>query len=405
MSAPAAEVLVDDVPIPTDVRISAPRNAPEALRRFSGAWVGSWGGALHHILVVENIAADGDARVVYAIGDNPAVGVKRQWHRLLATVSGDTLTIATSIVATYTLTASGGLKASYRSGGTIVSNAALHRIALDDLTRPNATIAWTKPGELLDTTLREGGKPVRLEVVIDKPVGEGPFPLLVFNHGSTGMGTEPAWFTATWSSREIADFFVQKGWMVEFPQRRGRGKSDGLYDEGFAPDRAQGYSCDPERSLPGAERALDDLGAAIAALRRRPDVAGGPVLIGGQARGGVRSVAYAGLHPEQVLGVLNFVGGWLGEGCEAAGEVNGKLFRRGGKFARPTLWLYGRGDSFYSIAHSRANFDAFKSAGGEGEFFELDVPNGYGHGLIGHPNLWAEPVEKYLIAVGAPRSR
>ena len=89
MSASAAEVLVDDVPIPTDVRISAPRNAPEALGRFSGAWVGSWGGVLHHILVVENIAADGDARVVYAIGDNPAVGVKRQWHRLLATVSGD----------------------------------------------------------------------------------------------------------------------------------------------------------------------------------------------------------------------------------------------------------------------------------------------------------------------------
>ena len=85
--------------------------------------------------------------------------------------------------------------------------------------------------------------------------------------------------------------------MVAFPQRRGRGKSDGLYDEGFAPDRTQGYSCDPNRSLAGADRALKDLGAAIAALQRRPDVAGEQILLGGQSRGGALSIAYAGMHP------------------------------------------------------------------------------------------------------------
>jgi len=44
---------------------------------------------------------------------------------------------------------------------------------------------------------------------------------------------------------------------------------------------------DADRSLAGAERALIDVDAAIAALRRRPDVAPLPVLIGGQSRGGV----------------------------------------------------------------------------------------------------------------------
>src|SRR5438128_762564 len=48
----------------------------------------------------------------------------------------------------------------------------------------------------------------------------------------------------------------------------------------------------------------------------------------------------------------NFVGGWLGEGCRTAGEINGTLFQRGEKFARPSLWLYGQQDSFYSIEHS-----------------------------------------------------
>ena len=400
----AADMLIDDVPIPADVQVSIPRNVSETLSRFSGAWVGSWGGQLHHILIVENIIANDKARVVYAVGDNAVVGVKSQWHRYEATVSGDTLTIAGTFDATYTLTPSDSLKATYRRSG-IVAQATLSKIAFAELTLPKVTIAWTTPSEFLDTTLQEDGKPIRLEVVIEKPSGKGPFPLLVFNHGSTGRGTEPRLFTETRVSPEIADSFVKKGWMVAFPQRRGRGRSDGLYDEGFAPDRAQGYSCDPGRSLPGADRALDDINAAIAALRRRPDVAAGPILVGGASRGGVLAIAYAGMHPEQVLGVLNFVGGWLGEGCRTAGEINGTLFQRGGKFARPTLWLYGQQDSFYSIEHSRSNFDAFKRAGGNGEFFEFAVPDGSGHRLTGYPSLWTGAVEKYLIAIATPQSQ
>jgi pimeloyl-ACP methyl ester carboxylesterase len=212
-------------------------------------------------------------------------------------------------------------------------------------------------------------------------------------------------FTQTYASPEIADFFVDRGWMVAFPQRRGRVKSDGLYDEGFAPDCAQGYSCDPDRSLPGADGALDDIKAAVAALQQRLDVAAGPILIGGVSRGGILSIAYAGMHPEQVSGVLNFVGGWMGETCGNAAEINGTLFQRGGKFPRPTLWLYGQHDSFYSINHSRSNFDVFKGAGGNGEFFEYAVPGGFGHGLLWYPNLWSGDVEEYLTAIGAPRAQ
>jgi hypothetical protein len=64
---------------------------PETLSRFSGAWVGAWGDQLHHILIVENISASGEARVVYAVGNNEAVFVKGQWRRLEATVSGNML--------------------------------------------------------------------------------------------------------------------------------------------------------------------------------------------------------------------------------------------------------------------------------------------------------------------------
>jgi len=359
------------------------------------------GEAYYTHLIVENISANGEARVVYAVGNN---GVKGGWRRLEAAVSGNTLTIDDTFNATYVLTPADSLRATYRRGDA-VGQATLSRIALTELMLPGAHVAWATPSEFLDTRLQEGGKPIRLEVVIKKPSGSGPFPLLVFNHGSTGRGTDPNLFTATYASPQIADFFVEKGWIVAFPQRRGRGKSDGLYDEGFAPDRAQGYSCDPGRSLPGADRALDDIKAAVAALQQRSDVAAGRILIGGVSRGGVLAIAYAGMHPEQVLGVLNFVGGWMGEGCSTAGEINGALFQRGGKFGRPTLWLYGQHDRYYSIGHSRSNFDVFKKAGGNGEFFEYAVPGGIGHALVAYPNLWSGDVERYLTAIGAPRAQ
>src|SRR5262249_7198775 len=246
------------------------------------------------------------------------------------------------------------------------SRATMSRIELADLTRPGATIAWGLPNiEFLDTALMENGKPIRLETVLMKPSGSGPFPLAVFNHGSTGNGRNPSLFAQTGWSTEIANFLVDRGWMVAFPQRRGRGKSDGLYDEGFSADRAQGYSCDPKLSLPGADRALADIEAAVDVLRKRSDVAPRPILMGGISRGGVLSIAYAGKHPQQVGGVINFVGGWMGQGCANASSINGSLFQMGGAFPHPTIWLYGNHDSFYGLEHSRANFAAFERAGGE----------------------------------------
>ncbi len=96
------------------------------------------------------------------------------------------------------------------------------------------------------------------------------------------------------------------------PARRGRGGSGGEYDEGFEVVPALGYACDPSRAIPGADRALRDIEAAMAAILAMPFVDRDRVVIGGQSRGGILSVADAGLHPEQLKGVINFVGGWSG---------------------------------------------------------------------------------------------
>jgi putative ABC transport system substrate-binding protein len=115
------------------------------------------GGELRHILIVENVMADGNANVVYAVGDNPAANVRRQWHRYDATIVGNTLRVR---FATYELTGNGKLDATYEASNGR-ANATMSRIELADLTRPGATIAWTI--EFLGAAPKENGKPTRLE--------------------------------------------------------------------------------------------------------------------------------------------------------------------------------------------------------------------------------------------------
>ncbi|MBH55494.1 MAG: hypothetical protein CMI18_14275 [Opitutaceae bacterium] len=81
---------------------------------------------------------------------------------------------------------------------------------------------------MIKTQLVENGQLVFLELVIAKPDGKSPFPNLAFNYISTGIGSDPNILGITRTSPRIADYLNYPGWMVVFPQRRGRGKSDGL---------------------------------------------------------------------------------------------------------------------------------------------------------------------------------
>ena len=258
-------------------------------------------------------------------------------------------------------------------------------------------------GEYIATPFVEDGKPVRLELLVRKPHGPGPFPTVVINHGSTGRGDNPELFKSSWTSETAANFFVERGWMVIFPQRRGRGKSEGRYDEGFVPDHSR-YACGPANSLPGVDRAIQDLDAVMAHIRARPDVVQTQILLAGQSRGGILSIAYAGERPDAFIGVINFVGGWMGDGCTNAVLINTSTFRRGASFPKPTLWLYGEADPFYALSHSKGNFQAFVTAGGKGRFESYWVPGqSSGHAVIGYPRLWSEDVSKYLESVTSPR--
>lgn len=250
--------------------------------------------------------------------------------------------------------------------------------------------------ERISTPFTEGGQPVGLEVVLLKPGHDGRFPAIVFHHGSTGNGSDPSRFGLTFTSKAIARYFVERGWMVAFPQRRGRGQSDGLYDEGFKPDRSS-YSCRQDIALAGAARALDDLDVITDWIRLRADVDTTRMLIGGASRGGILSVAHVARRPDVYLGAVNFVGGWVSEGCGDYRAINRALFVDGARFPGPSLWLYGENDSFYSLAYSRTNFESFSMAGGLGQMVELArAPGLNGHFIINDLESWSPPMDTYL---------
>ncbi len=245
------------------------------------------------------------------------------------------------------------------------------------------------------------GDSIRLQMRIYKPEGEGPFPTLIFNHGSTGYSTDPERFKESVDAPAVAEFFVQRGWAVVMPARRGRAGSDGLYDEGLSLNRA-GYSCDSSLSLAGADRALRDIDAAVKAILEMPFVDAKRVVVGGVSRGGVLSVAYSGMHPRQVRGVINFVGGWLGTPCSTMSSVNRSLFIRGAAYPGESIWLYAENDTYYSISNSRENFTTFTAAGGKGLFVEFAVPAEIGHWLAAFPVVWTSNLAAYLQRIQMP---
>ncbi len=77
--------------------------------------------------------------------------------------------------------------------------------------------------------------------------------------------------------------------------------------------------------------------------------------------------------------------------------VNRTLFVDGAAFAGKSVWIYAESDSFYSLDHSRSNFDAFTQPGGVADFevFRRD-PGRNGHFIINDAQRWDAMVDAYI---------
>ena len=63
------------------------------------------------------------------------------------------------------------------------------------------------------------GEQVKLATITYKSEGTGPFPVLIFHHGSTGGGTDPSVFAESFDPKPHAEWFTLRGWAVVLPSR------------------------------------------------------------------------------------------------------------------------------------------------------------------------------------------
>lgn len=241
-----------------------------------------------------------------------------------------------------------------------------------------------------------GSKEIKLEATLYKPTtGEGPFPVVIFNHGSTGPGAIPA--TQTENPSGFGRYLNEKSIALLIPMRRGRGKSEGSYTER--------YDCSLYQSRNGIAYASEALDATIVFMRSQPWADMDKVVLAGQSRGGILSVIYAAEKPGIAKGVINFVGGWMDDRCNqyAGTDINVTLFREAGAKSKvPNLFLYSRGDSYYSDSSVQEYQVEFKKAGGdvESKLFTVDA------GVNGHLlfyrffRLWTPDTDAFLQRVG-----
>jgi dienelactone hydrolase len=234
------------------------------------------------------------------------------------------------------------------------------------------------------------GATVKLSTVTYRPTGDGPFPTLIFHHGSGS-------FERPYDPKAVAQWFVARGWAVIAPSRRGRGGSEGVDEEGS--------SCSEAEAAEGADRALADIDAVTPALIAQPFVDRSRIAVGGDSRGGILSIAWSGRHFE-VRAVVNFVGGWKNtRTCRYGRAINRNLLNRGVTWGQPSLWLYGDKDLFYPLEETKANFEAFLAAGGRGVWHDYEPPEAgrlNGHQINQMPQLWTADMEAYLTERGLP---
>jgi dienelactone hydrolase len=234
-------------------------------------------------------------------------------------------------------------------------------------------------------------QPIKLEATLYKPAGSGPFPVVIFNHGSTGPGAIPV--SSTENPRGYATYLLKKGIALIIPMRRGRGKSEGAYNEP--------YDCSQYQQERGIQYAIESLDAVYDYLRRQEWANTHQIILSGTSRGGILSVVYAAERPGTAIGVINFVGGWMTDRC--MGDVNELFFAEAGRKCRtPSLFLYAANDSFYSASSINRYQMAFRKGGGEMEYKLYTLPVGSnGHGLFYNSHKdWAPDVDRFLERLG-----
>ncbi|WP_151631961.1 dienelactone hydrolase family protein [Noviherbaspirillum aerium] len=271
------------------------------------------------------------------------------------------------------------------------------------LTLATSLLAFSSTAQavILDTTLNEqvvmvpaasGGRTVELETTIFKPLGNGPFPLLIMNHGKAlGNPRNQNRDRFLVISRE----FVKRGYAVVIPMRKGFSKSSGDYADPGCNMTAHG------------QLQAEDLDSTLAYLRTQGWADNDNIVVAGQSYGGLTALAFGTHASPGVKGLINFAGGLKMHGgdCRWEQSLVQAFASYGARTTLPSLWFYGENDNHFGPALAARLRDAYVQAGGRARLIAYGAFKRDAHGMSGSRDgvkIWWPETEKFLREVGMP---
>lgn len=245
--------------------------------------------------------------------------------------------------------------------------------------------------EIAHVPMKDGIFTAHLTTRFYAPPGDGPFPLVVINHGKAEgspamQKDDPFYFQAI--------EFVRRGYAVAVPIRAGFGSSGGTYFRS---------NCDFEK---GARHWADSVQAAIDYARTLSYIDSTHIVVIGQSQGGLTSVALGERNLPGVMGIINIAGGMWDGTCNGWDSTLIRGFRDLGRRSNiPALFLYGDNDRFWGNgALSRKFFDAYHEGNPNAQYFDEGVFSEGDSHMVFHrysgEKIWIPPVQHFFESLG-----
>jgi dienelactone hydrolase len=240
-----------------------------------------------------------------------------------------------------------------------------------------------------------GNPPLWLEATLFLPDGPGPFPLLVLSHGTPRDEQERRQRRRFEAQSWV---FVNLGFAVAIPMRRGYGHSEGSYAE-------EEGACDQARYYEAGMASAKDLLATVRFMQAQPYIERDRIVLAGHSSGGFASLALASQGFVGLVGVINFSGGRGSKAdrvCDPPALID--AFARFGRTSRvPTLWIYSKNDTYFSAPLVEQLYRVYVSAGGQAQLVMVRPFLEEGHFVFSDVrglDLWTEPVISFLKGLG-----
>lgn len=248
--------------------------------------------------------------------------------------------------------------------------------------------------------------PVPTIAYVVRPVGDGPFPLAIMNHGVAMDPVQRGFFPLV-EFRDAAMWFARRGYMVVAPSGPGYGAAavdapeSALFTVFFA---KVGKCTNPNFRDAGLAYARLNVWI-IEYMERLKRIMPDNVIVIGQSAGGWGSIALSSTSPPPVKAIITFA---AGRGGRVDGKPNNncapdKLVEATGQFGQtsrvPMLWMYIENDTYFGPELSKRMHAAFTAAGGNAQYHLFPPHGSDGHFFVDTADavpIWSPVVGAFL---------